>query len=530
MGSPLGRFWHELKRRKVIQVAAAYAIVAWVVIEVVAVTFPTLMLPEWAPRLVVVLALAGFPVAVVLAWVLEWSRSGIRLEPESASSVPAAAAADDRRSIVVLPFSNLSDDKENEFFSDGITEEILNLLARQPGLRLASRTTSFALKNSADDVRTIAQRLDIQMALEGSVRRAGDRVRIIAQLIDAASDDHIWSNSYDRELVDIFELQSEIARCIVDAIDLEPAQGVRRLPPTQSMKAYDYYLKGRQLLHEMSRRGLDVASEMFLRAIEIDPDFALAHAGLADTNSFYAQWFDHDPKKVEAALQASRKALELDPDLPEAHSAYGFALCLGRDYAAATSAFERALAIDPENYEALNLYARARFAQGRNREAARLWARAHEAQPDEFEALSLRAFALTEIDPEESRRLSELAIESIRKRLALKADDIRALSLGACELVRVGRKKEGIEMVDRALAVAADDQGVQYNAICALTKAGELERALDLLEQRLRGKEDIYGDWVANDTDLEPLRDHPRFRALMARIANASSDDSIAPS
>lgn len=536
LGNWLSSFWQELKRRKVVRVAIGYALVAWVLVEISSVLFPALLLPDWSTRLVVALALIGFPIAVLMAWALDNSPEGLRRElapPDPGSAVPDSGGPaqriegaagqdleplDDRQAILVLPFANMSDSAENEYFSDGITEEILNLLARQPELRVVSRTTSFSFKGSAMDVRAIAERLDVQIVLEGSIRRAGNRVRIIAQLIDAGSDAHLWSDSFDREIDDIFAVQSEIAHCIVDCLDLEPASYEESETPTPSIEAYEYYLRGRQYFHTISENGLKFACQMFNKAIEIDPDFARAYAGLADSHSLIAQWFDRAPEHLEAADRASRKALELAPKLAESHSARGFALSLKGDLEAASQEFERALELDPQNYEALYLYGRSRYVEGRNREAADLWGRAHATQPDEFQSIALKSQALRNLDPDEAKLAIQQGIAAIERRLGLNPDDLRALTLGAGLLISAGRVEAGLDMVERALELAPTDMGVLYNAACSYAQAGRTDQALEFLERRLQRAGTIYREWVEQDSDFIGLRNDPRFTALLERM------------
>ncbi len=363
----LKTFWSELRRRKVVRVAVVYIIVAWLLIQIAEVIFEPLQLPEWSLTLVIVLAALGFPLALVLAWALELTPEGLQREQPTkeaqalvpagtnekgpAAKIPAAAPGaaartDTRRAIAVLPLANMSGDPENEFFSDGITEEILNLLARIPDLRVISRTSSFSFKNTTLDIPAIAQRLGVDIVLEGSVRRTGQRVRIVAQLIDAAADAHLWSAGYDRELEDIFAVQSEIARSIVDAMNLDPETCVDCGGQTTNVDAYDYYLRGRQYFHQTTETNLKFARQMFSKAIEIDPDYARAYAGLADTESFIALWQDRSPDHLQAADDASRRALELAPDLAEAHASRGFALSSNGEYEQAAQQFEQALTLD----------------------------------------------------------------------------------------------------------------------------------------------------------------------------------------
>lgn len=509
-----------------------YIVVAWVVVEAASVIFPALLLPDWTERLVLALAIIGFPLAVVLAWAFELSPEGVQREksqtPEQApdeaartSTSPStpAARSDHRHAVAVLPLTNISGDPENEFFSDGITEEILNLLARQPELRVISRTSSFSFKNTSLDIPTIANRLDVDIVLEGSVRRVGNRVRIVAQLIDAANDTHLWSDSFDREIEDIFELQAEIAGCIVRAMALTADKCLECDAVTGSIDAYEHYLRGRHYFHQITHASLDFARQMFSRAIEIDPTFARAYAGLADTESIIAQWIDRSPERLAAADRASMKALELAPNLAEARSSRGFALSMNGDYEGAAREFERALELDPRNYEALYLYGRSRFAQGKRQCAADLWARAHDAQPDEFQSVALRSMILNAMgNEEEAREANQQAVELIEHRLELNPDDPRALGLAPGVLIDAGRTEEGLDMAARSVKLAPTDSGVLHNAAAAYAHAGEADQALDLLERRLRQTGTIYREWMENDPDFDCLRDDPRFIAFLEKM------------
>ncbi len=265
--SSITRFYRELKRRKVIRVAIVYTIVVWLIVEVASVMFPGLLLPEWSVRLVIALAIIGFPIALVLAWAVELTPEGIKADTDFSEEttpqiVPLALPNqedsrqeddrlkdDGRRSVAVLPFLNLSNDPENEYFSDGMSEEVLNLLCKLPQLTVASRTSSFSFKGKDVDLGTVAKKLRVDVILEGSVRRAGDNVRITAQLIDGRSDRHLWSETYDRELKDVFAVQDEIARNIVSALELsltpEQQRSIQKQAMTVDMDAYDFYLRGR---------------------------------------------------------------------------------------------------------------------------------------------------------------------------------------------------------------------------------------------------------------------------------------------
>ena len=277
--SPITRFYRELKRRKVIRVAIVYIVVTWIIVEVSSVMFPELLLPDWSVRLVIALAIIGFPIAMVLAWAFELTPDGgeSSLAPvEEPEALPVADSVQDIEkpgfsSIAVLPFLNLSNDPENEYFSDGMSEEVLSLLCKLPQLTVASRTSSFSFKGKDVDLAAVAQQLGVDVILEGSVRRSGDRVRIAVQLIDGRADRNLWSGNYDRELKDVFAVQDEIAKCIVKALELSlsPAQqlSMQKKASTADMDAYDFYLRGRYFVE---RGDVDSGQKMFEKAIELD--------------------------------------------------------------------------------------------------------------------------------------------------------------------------------------------------------------------------------------------------------------------
>jgi len=533
MTNPIVRFWRELQRRKVIRVAIAYVVVSWVAIEVSSVVFPALLLPEWSHRLVIALAVLGFPVALVMSWVFELSADGLKRESPKAGEqlLPLSSAAwrdegvanpaelsDGRRSIVVLPFTNLSTEAGSEFFSDGITEEILSLLARQPDLRVVSRTTSFSFKGSQSGLRDIARKLNVEMVLEGSVRRSDRQLRIMAQLIDPNTDAQLWSDRYDRELTDVFAVQGDIARQIVDALQLDPESCMECAPQTQQIEAYDYYLRGRQYFHQLTQNSLDFARQMFRQAISIDPGYARAWAGLADTESMIASWYDSSPDQFSKADEASQKALDLAPELAEAHSARGHALTVNGDYAGAARCFEHALELEPNNYDTLYLYGRSRFAEGKLSEAAHLWERAHQAQPDDVQAIALHEGALRGLGHHEAHAaLLPEAVRVVRQRLELAPDDQRVLNLGSGVMISAGLKEEGLAMIERLIQLNPNDGTTLYNAACAFARAGLEEKALDAIERRMTIGW-INRDWLEHDHDFDGLRKHPRFCKLLSSL------------
>jgi adenylate cyclase len=437
-------------------------------------------------------------------------------------STPAKIGPPERKGIAVLPFDNMSGDSENEYFSDGIAEEILNLLAKLPALRVASRTSSFAFRGAQKTAKEIAAALDVDILLEGSVRKAGNRVRITMQLIDAEDDAHIWSEIYDRELTDIFDVQAEIAREVVAAITRGEAGDIRVYEATDSPKAYDFYLRGRQKFHEYDRGNQHQAREMFHSAIEADPNYAKAWAGLANSSCLLYMWWEASEEHLRTADEASQRALDLGADLAESHTARGFTLSLLKDFDGAVVEFEQALKLDPLLWEAWYLYARACYAAGEMNKAADLFQQAAEVRPDDYQALSLAASAYLKIEErEKSHVCAREQIKRAEAHLALNPGDTRAWGLGACNLDEIGEHERGEEWINKMLKLAPDDVPVLHMAACFYGARGDIENAIQFLERRFKAG-DAYLDWIDNDTDFDCVRNDPRFKAMIEQQRNTA--------
>src|SRR5688572_31362180 len=380
---------------------------------------------------------------------------------KAAGTDGASAADSDRQSIAVLPFTNMSADADNEYFTDGIAEEIINALTKVRALGVASRTSAFAFKGSKDDIAEIGRRLKVRTVLEGSVRKAGNRLRVSTQLIDVATGFHLWSERYDRELEDVFAIQDEIATSIVSALQVvltAKEEAAIKKVPTQSVRAYEYYLRGRQLFHQRRAETLDAAEDLYRRAIALDPDYALAFAGLADCSCF--RFFEHagGDEALAQAESASRRALRLDPELAEAHASRGLALTYQRRFDEASEEFEKAMELDPVLYEAAWYYARSLQAQGKIEEAATLYERAAELRVDDYQASMFAATCYRGLGKlDEARRCSEKGIAAAERALALNAGESRALSLGASELYELGDTVRAEEWARRAVQSAPTD-------------------------------------------------------------------------
>ena len=532
-----------------------YAIASWIVIEVAATVLPGLNLPDWTITLVIVLVALGFIVAIMLAWAFDIGPQGIertesyrtsddnapqtgereiiqtksstplppRSEPGNEETSPEEAAdTDNRRSIAVLPFVNMSGDPENEYFSDGISEEILNLLVKLPQLRVASRTSSFVFKGEQESMKSVGAKLGVGTVLEGSVRRVGDRVRITAQLIEVASDSHLWSETYDRELKDVFAIQDDIARSIVAALEVTLTPRDRRAlqyVATEDTKAYDYYLRGRVYFYEFTRRQFHNAIRMFKRAIEQDPNFALSYAGMADAYSLLYQWADSSEENIRRANEASIKAVTLDPDSAEANAARGNALAISGNHAEAERAFENAILLNPGKSEPYYFYGRDCLGQGKFEKAARLFKEACRLNPDDYQAPGFLAMAYSQLGREADRKEANIRfLQTIEKYIDLHPDDGRALAFGAYALVEDGQVDRARNWAERALEAGKDEPAITYNVGCMYCLLGEHEKAIDYLEGAVK-----YGyghrSWLENDADLTQLQEHPRFLAMLEGMA-----------
>lgn len=512
----------ELRRRNVFRMVALYAVVAWLIMQVAEVTFEPLHLPDWAMTLLVVVVITGFPIAIVLAWFFDLTRFGIRKDmgaPPGSTEVDAASKgpqSDGRPSIAVLSFEDMSPDKDQDYLCDGIAEEILNRLAQIPNLRVASRTSSFRFKGVPTDVSSIGRQLNVTNVLEGSVRKAGHHLRITTQLINVEDGFHLWSNSYERKLEHIFEIQDEIAAQVAEALEVtlqgDPAE---EYCTTSDVQAYDYYLQGMHYFHRWGLRNVGFSIEMFKKAVQIDPTYARAWAALADSYAMTCMYWNASEENLVGADSASAKALELAPGLADSHVSRGLYYFARRENPEAIVEFETALRLNPELFEAYYFYARVRFQRSELNEAATLFEKAERIRPDDFQTpIFLRQIYRSLGREEDARAAAERGLMGAQQRLELYPDDTRALNLGCAALIEKGDKDQAMQWADRSLAIDGDNPDTLYNLACSYALMGESERALDCLERAgLRGTS--IAEWAENDSDLASLRENPRFRTLM---------------
>jgi serine/threonine protein kinase/Flp pilus assembly protein TadD len=433
----------------------------------------------------------------------------------------AAPEASGAKSIAVLYFNNLSPSQEDEYFRDGITEDIITELSKIRELKVFPSSAVYPFRDKSAAEPEVGRQLSAGYVLSGSLRRAGSRLRITAQLVETRTGHAAWAERYDRQMEDVFAIQDEIAHSIAAALQVALSETEKKAigkAPTVNVKAYDYYLRGRQFFHQFRRKGFEFAQQMFERAIEIDPHYARAYAGIADCCSFLYTYWHASSNTLEQADAASRKALELDPDLAEAHASRGLAVSLRKQYDEAAREFETAIRLDPKLFEAYYFYARARFAEGKTQEAAELYEKACRVNPDDYQAPSLLATVYTGLgrtsDAEAAHRR---ALAIVEKHIELHPDDARALYLGASGLCAIGERQRAVEWTRRALAIEPDDPGVLYNVACCYSLLGRPEEAIECLERAISNGFG-FKQWIEHDSDLDPIRSNPRFSALLKRL------------
>jgi TolB-like protein/Flp pilus assembly protein TadD len=467
-------FFNEIKRRKVYRVAAAYAVVAGGAIQLASAVFPAWELPSWALRLVIIVLLIGFPISLILAWALEVTPQGIRATPAAPATprrrrnvvalvaigiivsaaagfflLPRASARRIDKSIAVLPFENFSDDKENAYFADGIQDDILTNLSKIGDLKVISRTSVMPYRGKEKNLREIGKALGVSAILEGSVRKAGNRVRVNVQLINAENDEHLWSDVYDRDLTDVFAIQTDLARKIAEELHAklsptEKEQFTRK--PTENGEAYLAFVQAHNLQHDLEDQPkLKQAQQLFERALQLDPNFALAAASLSRIHSWMYRTFDPLPDRREKARTLAERSLALQPDLAEGHLALGFFFYYGdRDYDRALSEFgiaQKGLPNSPETYLAIGAIQRR---QGKWKESDANLEKAVSLTPNETWPLQNLA-----LNYQMQRRFDD-ANNAIDRALKLSPDSFNLWSLKAQLEIS---EKGTFEVAERAVAM-----------------------------------------------------------------------------
>jgi adenylate cyclase len=454
-------------------------------------------------------------------------RYGYCFVAELALSVPAnapapAAAAQELPAIAVLPFMDMSPDRDQDYFCEGLAEELIDALTHIDGLRVVARSSSFQFRQDGMDLREVGRVLGVDSVVEGSVRRAGDQLRVMVQLIDVANGYHKWSQRFERTVGDVFAIQDEIAASVAmtlrggAALSQREQRGLRR--PHTSAEPYEYYLRGRQSLHRMREPDLEQSRRMFEGAIELDADYAPAWAGLATVHALLYEWWGSKDEDLHRADRASQIAMELAPDLSDAHVARGFSLSLHRRYDEAEVHFELAARINPHLFDAYYYYGRAAFARGEVEQSVELFRKAAEVRQEDFQAPTLQAQSLRMLGrDEEAQACTREAMSRAERIVALNPLDGRALAMGALTLFEQGHVERAFEWSQRAVDMYPDDLSALLNNACLKLRSGRHEEALDMIE-RVFGRGWGKRDWVEHDPDYDCVREHPRFKAVYKNL------------
>ncbi len=443
------------------------------------------------------------------------------LENSGGSSNSGRIVVEESKSIAVLPFMDLSRDKDQDYLCQGIAEEIGAALAKVEGLRVAARISTLSFQEKGENVADIGHRLGVNTLLHGSVRKSGNKLRISVQLINVEDGYQTWSDRYDREMEDIFEIEDDIARSVVKQLKLTLSPREERLMrkvATQSVEAYEAYLKGYQFVHLSGKKRTRHAIEMFKQAIEIDPHFAAAYAATAYAYANLYMYFDPDRKNLEMTEKYSNEALELAPDLVDSHLARAMALTFTKESERATWEYDLALKLDPMSWEAHYQYARHCWMIGEFERAVTLFRRAMELRPEDYQAPCLLSNIYRQLNrSEEEKEATEFALKAARKRLSLNPDEVRALYLGAACLAVLGETDEAMEWADRAKKMEPNDPGVLYNLACVYASLNQVERAMSTLEDAIANGF-ANKSWLVNDSSLGNLRPLPQYEELLKKL------------
>jgi adenylate cyclase len=584
----LKNFFSELKRRNVYKVAVAYAVVGWLLVQVATQVFPFFEIPNWAVRLVVLAIVIGFPIALVIAWAFELTPEGLKRTEDvdlaaqgsrkshawiyivivgvafsiglifigryteqriQAPRQSEAATVAPNKSIAVLPFVNMSADKNDEYLSDGMTEELINVLAKVPGLRVPGRTSCFAFKgkNEEDIFHKVGDQLHVGTVLEGSVRKAGDKLRVTAQLINVSDGYHLWSKDYDGDVKDILNFQSNVAQQVVQALQVQLGTEAARVlskKPTENSEAHRFYLLGRYEFAKYTQAGWNNAIRYYQEALKLDPNYALAYCGLADNYAYMGSVVMPEREAITKEKEFAEKALALDPDLAEAHMSLALALVAGFDWRNGLKEFDRALELNPNLAFAYELQAWTVNGLGRFDEALAKTRKAVELDPlNPFFQMSLSFYLYWarkyDDSIEQARKTLEMDPNSTITHVLLglsflkKGDTAGAIAefqkskvpdpgawyqgyLGYAYAISGDRAKA--EQALRELEDLAKQQYVSPTAFATIYLGlGEKEKTLDWL-QKAYEQQDSACWYLKIDQIYDSVRNEPRFQALVQKI------------
>jgi adenylate cyclase len=578
----MNNFFAELKRRNVYKVAVAYGVVGWLVVQVTATIVPALHLPDAVTTAVVVLVLVGFPIALVISWAFEMTPEGMKrtadVSPDAKlpywskrkfagfiigigviaagllafqmlHAPPARTQTSTEKSIAVLPFVNMSADKNDEYLSDGVSEELITALSKITGLQVKARTSSFAFKGKNEDIQKIGELLHASHLLEGSVAKAGNKLRITAQLIQASDGNHEWSDTYDRDMQDIFAVRSEVAQKVAETLKVRLLGEEKRKidkKPTENLEAYNLYRQGRFYSDKLSEEDMKKAVPFFEQAVEKDPRFALAYAAIADNYVLAADTYISPREAFSKAKQAALKAIELDDSLAEAHASLGFVhFHYDWDWAAADKECRRAIELNPQSAQSYTIYMHYLAGIGRFDEANKFGARALELDPLSVsthfflgwsalfagrngDAIAKLSKAV-ELDPSNDwvrmflgraylfNGMPQRAIEEMETAERLNPDDSYALGYLGYGYAVTGRRADALKILRRLDEMAKHRYVSRFAHVYIYAGLGDKDKTFEWLEKAYQERSDSLA-WFRFDPESKNLQSDPRFAALMRKI------------
>jgi len=577
-------FFGELKRRNVYKVGVAYAVASWLLIQIATQVFPFFEIPNWGIRLVVLIIALGFPIALILAWAFE-------LTPEGVKRTEAADAAHERsrgavwiyivvigavlsvglfllgrymapnkqgslgelpgKSVAVLPFANLSGNPENAYFAAGIQDEIITRLAKVGELKVVSCLSTQRFKSASDDLPAIAKQLGVANVLQGSVQRSADEVRVNVQLVKADTDTHLWADTFDRKLTDVFQIESDVAKTIAETLRAKLSGSEERAisaMPTTNLEAHELYLKGRYLWNRRTAENLKKALNYFQQAADKDPNYALAYAGIADTCALFSVYGAGAPQEyLPRAKAASEKAVALNDSLAEPHASMGLVYYCYFNGVESAKEFERAINLNPNYATAHHWYGRLTLVMigqlGRAMVEAK---RAYELDPvssiihadlggvnlaaRRYDEAIQQLRATVEMDPDffwahrwlgmalELKGDTQAAIAEYKKAFELN-DDPAGLAFIAHAEAAMGHQDEARKLLIQLIDAARSRYVQPYAFALTYLALGDKNRVLDWLEQGVRDRGATYLQFIKTDPFFDPLRGDPRFEAVVQKVA-----------
>jgi serine/threonine-protein kinase len=581
-------FFTELKRRNVYKVAIAYAVVAWLLMQIASQIFPFFEIPNWAVRLVVLLLIIGFPIALIIAWAFEATPEGIKrteaadaagqrsrggawiyvvligaalsigllvLERYMGPNKQSGLAELPGKSLAVLPFANLSGNPENAYFAAGIQDEIITRLAKIGQLKVVSCLTTQRFKSAPDDLPAIARQLGVANVLQGSVQRTADAVRVNVQLVKAETDTHLWADTFDRKLTDVFQIESDIAKTIAEKLQAKLTGSEERaisVKPTANVEAHQLYLKGRYIWNRRTAENLKKALNYFEEAAQKDPDYALAYVGIADACGLFPVYGAGAPQEyLPRAKGAAEKALALDDSLAEAHASMGLVHYCYFNGMESAKEFERAIELNPNYATAHHWYGRLTLVMlGQLDRAMAETKRAYELDPvssiihsdlggvnvaaRRYDEAIRQLRGTVEIDPDffwayrwlgmalELKGDTQAAIAEYKKAFELN-DDPAGLAFIAHAEAAMGHQDEARKLLIQLVDAAKSRYVQPYAFALTYLALGDKDQTLNWLEQGVRDRGATFLQFIKTDAFFDPLRGDPRFEAIVQKVAGGTS-------